>query len=162
MHPQHQQRSWISSTYHFKCRLSKENDVLTMFRLRRHTCKVVLITSLVWCLIIFFLLLTVFDCSSGGCGGGGGKANVASRSGKHDAIQFAADSAGQTGRLRRWTAVNAVIMDQGMPGAGGKPVTIPKSREEERKEKFRINQFNLLASEMISLNRSLADVRLSA
>ena len=34
-------------------------------------------------------------------------------------------------------------------------------REAEKKEKFKINQFNLLASEMISLNRSLQDVRLS-
>ena len=41
-------------------------------------------------------------------------------------------------------------------------VVIPKDREEEKKEKFKINQFNLVASEMISLNRSLADVRLPA
>ena len=41
-------------------------------------------------------------------------------------------------------------------------VQIPKDREDEKKEKFKINQFNLLASEMIALNRSLSDVRLSA
>jgi len=50
----------------------------------------------------------------------------------------------------------------GMPGEMGKAVQIPKEKEEEKKEKFKINQFNLLASEMISLNRSLLDVRLAA
>ncbi len=44
----------------------------------------------------------------------------------------------------------------------GSAVRIPKDREDEKKEKFKINQFNLLASEMISLNRSLQDVRLPA
>ena len=42
----------------------------------------------------------------------------------------------------------------------GKPVIIDKSLEEEKNEKFKINQFNLMASEMISLNRSLPDVRM--
>jgi len=45
------------------------------------------------------------------------------------------------------------------PGEMGKAVVIPKEKEEEKKEKFKINQFNLLASEMIALNRSLPDVR---
>jgi len=55
-----------------------------------------------------------------------------------------------------------VIGESGSPGEMGKPVNIPKSLEKEKNEKFKINQFNLMASEMISLNRSLADVRLSA
>ena len=42
----------------------------------------------------------------------------------------------------------------------GKPVVIPKEEQEKMKEMFKINQFNLMASEMIALNRSLPDVRL--
>jgi polypeptide N-acetylgalactosaminyltransferase len=42
----------------------------------------------------------------------------------------------------------------------GKAVHIPPDKEALMKEKFKLNQFNLLASDMISLNRSLADVRL--
>lgn len=42
----------------------------------------------------------------------------------------------------------------------GKPVVIPKEDQEKMKEMFKINQFNLMASEMIALNRSLPDVRL--
>uniref|UniRef100_A0A182MVQ5 Uncharacterized protein n=1 Tax=Anopheles culicifacies TaxID=139723 RepID=A0A182MVQ5_9DIPT len=41
----------------------------------------------------------------------------------------------------------------------GKPVKIPSNQQELMKEKFKENQFNLLASDMIWLNRSLTDVR---
>ncbi|KAG9464718.1 hypothetical protein GDO78_019480 [Eleutherodactylus coqui] len=46
------------------------------------------------------------------------------------------------------------------PGEMGKPVVLPKEDQEKMKEMFKINQFNLMASEMIALNRSLPDVRL--
>lgn len=54
-----------------------------------------------------------------------------------------------------------MIPNHGQPGEMGKPVHIPPDQEALMKEKFKLNQFNLLASDLISLNRSLADVRLS-
>lgn len=47
------------------------------------------------------------------------------------------------------------------PGEMGKAVVIPAEMQEESKQKFKIHQFNLLASEMMSLNRSLPDHRMS-
>ena len=46
------------------------------------------------------------------------------------------------------------------PGEMGKAVNIPKDSQDKMKEMFKINQFNLMASDMIALNRSLPDVRL--
>ncbi len=64
--------------------------------------------------------------------------------------------------LKKWTSAPVVAKNQGKPGEMGKAVHIPKDQENEKREKFKINQFNLLASEMIALNRSLQDVRLAA
>lgn len=48
-----------------------------------------------------------------------------------------------------------------MPGDGGKAVHIPESMKDRSKDTFKINQFNLIASDMMSLNRTLPDYRLS-
>ncbi|KAB0374810.1 hypothetical protein FD755_013302 [Muntiacus reevesi] len=50
----------------------------------------------------------------------------------------------------------------GCPGEMGKPVIIPKEDQEKMKEMFKINQFNLMASEIIALHRSLPDARFSS
>uniref|UniRef100_A0A4X2LJT9 Polypeptide N-acetylgalactosaminyltransferase n=1 Tax=Vombatus ursinus TaxID=29139 RepID=A0A4X2LJT9_VOMUR len=59
------------------------------------------------------------------------------------------------------TCKNTVISrNQEGPGEMGKAVRIPKDDQEKMKELFKINQFNLMASDLIALNRSLPDVRL--
>jgi polypeptide N-acetylgalactosaminyltransferase len=47
-----------------------------------------------------------------------------------------------------------------MPGEMGKPAQVPQEQQALAKERFKLNQFNLVASDMIALNRSLSDVRL--
>jgi len=46
------------------------------------------------------------------------------------------------------------------PGDNGRAVSVPKEREAEAKELFKVNQFNLLASDLMSLNRTLPDYRI--
>ena len=41
------------------------------------------------------------------------------------------------------------------PGEMGAAVKIPKDKEKESKQMFKENQFNLMASNMISVNRTL-------
>ena len=148
-----------SETKHHSCTMS-------LMRCRRHTCKIIIVTSLVWCFLDMLILLSYSDCSNGvgfGC--------TSNDVGKKGAIKFSQkvnlDSHGREieeyprSKLRSWTAAKVVQKQRGSPGEMGKAVQIPADKEQEKKEKFKINQFNLLASEMISLNRSLQDVRLT-
>lgn len=61
--------------------------------------------------------------------------------------------------LKKWRPAPVVRENAGKPGEMGKAVKMKSYQQEEMKEKFKENQFNLLASDMILLNRSLADVR---
>lgn len=64
-------------------------------------------------------------------------------------------------QLRRWTPVKLDVNPPTWPGEMGKAVVIGKEEEQLKNEEFKLNQFNLLASDRIALNRSLADVRLA-
>ncbi|GAA6108146.1 polypeptide N-acetylgalactosaminyltransferase 13 isoform X2 [Tachysurus ichikawai] len=96
-------------------------------------CKVVLTTSLVWVLVDVFLLLYFSECNK-------------------------CDNRKERSLLPALRAVMSRTREG--PGEMGKAVIVPKEDQEKMKELFKINQFNLMASDMIALNRSLPDVRL--
>lgn len=163
-----------------------------MFRtkVRIHTCKVILLTSLVWFLVDVVVLTFYSDCVGGsgwGCSGSSVTTRVEhvgssqelhgsdhSRGGSskgrgilyeqlHDRGKVETTEKGKypVKDLRRWRPAPTVQPQHGQPGELGKAVRIPPDQEGLMKEKFKLNQFNLLASDMISFNRSLTDVRLS-
>jgi len=47
------------------------------------------------------------------------------------------------------------------PGEGGRAVVIPNNLKDEAKKRFKENQFNIVASDLIALNRSINDQRSS-
>ena len=47
------------------------------------------------------------------------------------------------------------------PGEGGRAVVIPNHLREESKKRFKENQFNIVASDLMALNRSINDQRSS-
>jgi hypothetical protein len=50
-------------------------------------------------------------------------------------------------------------LESGGPGENGRGVHVRSDQEAQMKERFKENQFNVMVSEMISLNRSLPDYR---
>ena len=76
------------------------NKAVIMFkslgiRCRRHTCKVILLTSLVWCFLDILILLNYSDCSNGvgwGCAGRNSENSghqINNIPGKRGALQYA-------------------------------------------------------------------------
>ena len=63
--------------------------------------------------------------------------------------------------LARWTPPTPPQEQQGtdFPGQMGAAVTIPADRVEEALDLFSVHQFNLVASDLLSLNRTLPDAR---
>lgn len=64
--------------------------------------------------------------------------------------------------MQYWPTVLVLKPAKFNPGDGGVAVEIPAKMKAKSKEMFKVNQFNLLASDLMSLNRTLPDYRLSA
>lgn len=144
--------------------------------MRFHTCKVVLMTSLVWVMLVLTVFTIYTDCSGNGGWGCSKtkpdinhdlKANVKTGSKGRGALYEHLHDRGKTQEkltydkndLKRWRNAPVVQEQRGRHGELGRAVHIPKEKQALMKEKFKLNQFNLLASDMISLNRSLSDIR---
>lgn len=146
------------------------------FRIRIHTCQVILLTSLVWLLVDVMVLMLYSDCI-GGSGWGCTENNKQQQTLTEENLPHSKEalmkeeeqiqSAGQASKsrykqseLHLWRPAKVVRENKGMPGEVGAAVHISPEDEARQQELFKLNQFNLMASDMISLNRSLKDIRL--
>ncbi|CAG0889314.1 unnamed protein product [Darwinula stevensoni] len=148
-----------------------------MRRFHMYTCRVVLLTSLIWFMVDVLLLMYFSDClnSSFHCPQELKVEKLEKRQTENDVdLNFAHEVAKNLiktkgislsyplSALQAWEQAPSVRPQIGSPGEEGKPVHIPPGQETEVEEKFKLNQFNILASDMISVNRSLPDVRLAS
>lgn len=129
-----------------------QTKIKMVSRVRLHYCKIILATSLVWFLLDVFILMYFTDCAAN-------SVNTNCKQDHHEESKKQQDSGGFLEKLLPKGIIQRVPTG---PGEMGKPVVIPLDRQAESKEKFKINQFNLVASDMISLNRSLPDYRMDA
>lgn len=132
--------------------LTFQTNIKMVSRVRLHYCKIILATSLVWFLLDVFILMYFTDCAAN-------SVNTNCKQDHHEESKKQQDSGGFLEKLLPKGIIQRVPTG---PGEMGKPVVIPLDRQAESKEKFKINQFNLVASDMISLNRSLPDYRMDA
>lgn len=158
-----------------------------MFRskVRINTCKVILVTSLIW-FVIDVLILAFYSDSVSNLQK---LKNVSKRNFKFENISYDEEEFNDNQeneilprkeeetkneqlvisstvsvtyapkQLKRWRTVKSIVSHPDKPGEQGKGVLIPTELEAEMKEKFKLNQFNIMASDKIQLNRSLLDVR---
>jgi polypeptide N-acetylgalactosaminyltransferase len=154
-----------------------------MFRskIRIHTCQVILLTSLVWFLVDVMVLMLYSDCIGGS---GWGCADNKQQQQQQQQQVLQSDESPQLHprslireaqplrhelsskkqypqlKLHLWRPAKVVKESKGSPGEMGAAVHIAPENEAKQQELFKLNQFNLMASDMISLNRSLKDIRL--
>ncbi|KYN07551.1 PREDICTED: polypeptide N-acetylgalactosaminyltransferase 5 [Cyphomyrmex costatus] len=148
-----------------------------MFRskIRIHTCQVILLTSLVWFLVDVMVLMLYSDCIGGsGWGCSDSKQQQALQSEEPPQLLPKAQIREPQAiiqdynnkrqylqsQLHLWRPAKVIKENKGMPGEMGAAVAIPPENDAKQQELFKLNQFNLMASDMISLNRSLKDIRL--
>ncbi|XP_076627300.1 polypeptide N-acetylgalactosaminyltransferase 5 isoform X1 [Colletes latitarsis] len=142
------------------------------FKIRIHTCQVILLTSLVWFLVDVMVLMLYSDCIGGsgwGCTENNKQQTLTEESLPHpkalkeEQVQPTSHQSKRRykqSELHFWRPAKAVRENKGNPGEMGAAVHISPEDEARQQELFKLNQFNIMASDMISLNRSLKDIRL--
>lgn len=135
-------------------------------RRRFQICKIIIATSLVWFMIDVFLLMYFTDCGTvvktEDCENKITKTNNSEREVRNAETPLTRRPVrAEKEKFRHLPMVTPQApKTQQQPGDDGRAVFIPSDKQDEMKKLFQINQFNLLASDLMSLNRSLPDYRM--
>ncbi|XP_055343923.1 polypeptide N-acetylgalactosaminyltransferase 13-like [Paramacrobiotus metropolitanus] len=144
-------------------------------KLRVHTIKIVIITSVVWCLFGSAIFVYFSDlCESGSdsaletaVGDTLQKRSIGDNliSGKKESLDVKPkkgrrQATKKPGIVRR-ILNNVIPSNPDGPGEMGRAVVLSGADEQRAKDMFNINQFNLLVSDRVALNRTLPDVRMT-
>jgi hypothetical protein len=150
--------------------------LLKRFRLwRRQYLHVVIYTSLFWIFIDVFFIMLFSDCtkeiivpcpSSIAALSSNNSAKIIERNLpiRHPKIIIdktkPQTETTKRSTVRKWWEVDpAATNPPNWHGEGGRAVAIPNELQAESKDRFKENQFNILASDLIALNRSIKDQR---
>uniref|UniRef100_A0A0N5ABK8 GALNT11 n=1 Tax=Syphacia muris TaxID=451379 RepID=A0A0N5ABK8_9BILA len=123
-------------------------------KIKANVCRAVLLTSIVWMLVDVLVLFYILDPNL--------NRNPAKLRAERHFESFEKTFKGSDPSVQKELdkLLKELSFEKDGPGEMGTPVLLDPSREEEKKEKFKLNEFNLLASDMISINRTLPDYRI--
>uniref|UniRef100_A0A1I7Y0K0 Polypeptide N-acetylgalactosaminyltransferase n=1 Tax=Steinernema glaseri TaxID=37863 RepID=A0A1I7Y0K0_9BILA len=127
-------------------------------KVRPDVCRAILLTSIVWLLVDVVVLFYFLDPSSSSNARPGVKMALRADRDFEEREKKPVDPEVQQ-ELDKM--MKDLSFASGGPGDMGSGVSVDSDREAEMKERFKQNQFNIMASDMISLNRSLPDYRTS-
>ncbi|OQV12866.1 Polypeptide N-acetylgalactosaminyltransferase 1 [Hypsibius exemplaris] len=152
--------------------LQLEHSKMFNTKLRIHTVKVIIVTSVIWLLFVSAVFVYFSDlCERKSDSAEAAAALDGSRADLADAMTARrGERSRQSSSRRRSTKQEGLIKrimknvmpgNPNGPGEMGKAVVLSGDEEQQAKDSFNINQFNLLVSDRVALNRTLPDVRMS-
>lgn len=162
---------YIFKTLFFFFVVSRKFILFKMFD--RDICKIILVVSLYWIIANFFIFQYYLNINYSNLSWRNTAANelvdtevikvetqIEDWSSQNDFLNDNISNMYQLHYLKSWQPVPLTtdIVSDG-PGEGGRPVILNDSQKIEMGKRFKEHEFNIIASEMISLNRSLLDFR---
>uniref|UniRef100_A0A915PRL1 Polypeptide N-acetylgalactosaminyltransferase n=1 Tax=Setaria digitata TaxID=48799 RepID=A0A915PRL1_9BILA len=130
-------------------------------RIRVDVCRAIVLTSLIWMMIDVIILFYFLDSGNNRITS---KVALKLRGDRRSEDDFRAQSNDFIDREAMEelaVLLKKLTFERNGPGEMGSAVSIDPSQQEERARRFKENQFDVMASDMISINRALPDYRSS-
>ncbi|VDK88286.1 unnamed protein product [Litomosoides sigmodontis] len=130
-------------------------------RLRVGVCRAIVLTSLIWMMIDVIILFYFLDTGNGRIASKVAVKLRGDRRSEDDLRVQANDFVDREAVEELGILLKNLTFERNGPGEMGSAVIIDPSQQEERIRKFKENEFDVMASNLISINRALPDYRSS-